>query len=178
MHTSSNVTLAALAALCLCAPALGQDAPEGASTPEAKAASGLVTQYLTAVRAKKYADARKLVHPDTVKVIAERKKRLGREDHPLAPATYEKTEYYLKEFKLVSVKPGPVGTFFVETSEDNFQVEEKGMAEADPATYLVGRKGGKWYVVDKKRGETFTPVAVKVGYKNYFDAVETKAEEE
>ncbi len=164
--------------LLFSAAALAQEAG-GELSPDAKAAQAQVTAYLQAVKAKKWADAKKFLHPDTVKVIAERKKRLGREDHPMAPWTYEKTEYYLKEFKVTSVKPGPVGTFFVETSEDNYQVEEKGIAEGDTATYLVGRKGGKWFVVDKKRNETFTPAAVKVGYKGYFDAVEsTKTEEE
>jgi hypothetical protein len=46
------------------------------------------------------------------------------------------------------------------------------------ATYLVGKTGGKWVVVDKKRGVTFTDDSVKHGYKGYFDKVESKKEEE
>jgi hypothetical protein len=178
MRTAPFRRLAALALLCACPVALAQEGAEAAS-PDAKLAQDLVTRYLQAVKAKKWPDAKKFLHPDTLKVIAERKKRLGREDHPMAPWTFEKTEFYLKDFKVSGVKPGPVSTYFVETSEDNYQVEEKGVAEGDTATYLVGRKGGKWYVVDKKRNETFTAAAVKVGYKNYFDAADpSKAEEE
>ena len=137
-----------------------------------KNARELVTKYLTAVKAKKWKDALKLVHPKTVAAIAERKKRLGKEDHPMAPQTFEKTDYYLKEFKISSVKPTANGTFTVETAEDNFQVVEKGISEGDQASYLVGKSEGKWYVVDKKRNETFTSDSIKYGYKGYFDKVE------
>lgn len=64
----------------------------------------------------------------------------------------------------------------MQTTEDNYQVEEKGMAEGDKASYLVGKKDGKWYVVDKKHDETFTADSVKIGYKGWFDKV-PKAEE-
>ncbi len=50
------------------------------------------------------------------------------------------------------------------------------MAEGDKASYLVGKKDGKWYVVDKKHDETFTADSVKIGYKGWFDKV-PKAEE-
>ena len=137
---------------------------------DAKVATDLVQKYLQAVKAKKWVEAKKLVHPKTLDAIAERKKRLGREDHPMAPQTYEKTDYYLKDFKITGSHPGPLGTFVVETSEDNYQVQEKGLAEGDPASYLVGKYDGKWYVVDKMRGgEEFTKDAVKYGYKGYFD---------
>lgn len=147
-------------------------AEEPAENPEEKNAKELVTKYLTAVKAKKWKDALKLVHPKTVAAIAERKKRLGKEDHPMAPQTFEKTDYYLKEFKITAVKPTAMGTFMVETGEDNFQVVEKGISEGDQASYLVGKSEGKWYVVDKKRNETFTSDSIKYGYKGYFDKVE------
>jgi hypothetical protein len=143
-----------------------------ADTPEAKAAKELVTQYLNAVKAKKWADAKKLTHPRTIAAIAERKKRLGEEKHPMAPWYHEKVNYWLKDYKLTGAKPGWGGTIIVETSEDNYQVEDKGIAEGEMATYLVGKTGGKWYVVDKKRGETFTRDSVKLGYKGWFDAVQ------
>lgn len=154
-----------------------------AQSPEEQAASALVTKYLTAVKAKKWKDALKVVHPRTVAAIAERKKRLGREDHPMSPAAFEKTDYYLKAFKVTAVKPTAMGTFTVETAEDNYQVVEKGISEADQASYLVGRSGGKWFVVDKKRNETFTSDSIKYGYKGFFDKVDkpvdpSKAEEE
>jgi hypothetical protein len=132
-------------------------------------AEALLSRYLQRVQAKKWAEARKLVHPKTLELIAERKKRLGREDHPLAPQGYEKTEL-LRAFRVTGVRPGPQGTYVVDTSEDNYQVEEKGVAEGDVASYLVGQLQGTWYVVDKKRGgEAFAPDAVKYGYKGYFD---------
>jgi hypothetical protein len=145
--------------------------PKGAEAtgPEADAAKDLVSKYLAAVKAKKWADAKKMVHPDTIKAIAERKKRLGKEDHPMSPQAYEKAEFYLKDFKVKGVTKGPAGTFIVETAEDNFQVQEKGLVEGEMASYLVGKKDGKWWVVDKKRGESFTNDSVKLGYKGYFD---------
>jgi hypothetical protein len=156
-------------------------APVAAATadsdaPEAKEAKDLVTKYLTAVKAKKWADAKKLLHPKTIEAIAERKKRMGKEDHPMAPWFHEKVSYYLKEFKVGAASLAPLGTVVVETSEDNYQVEDKGMANGEPAAYLVGKKDGKWFVVDKKRGETFTRDSVKLGYKGWFDKIEKPAE--
>ncbi|MBM4378774.1 MAG: hypothetical protein FJ086_05660 [Deltaproteobacteria bacterium] len=155
-------TLAAVLLLSL--PAAAEDAPE------ADTASALVGKYLKAVQAKKWVHAQKLVHPGTVKAIAERKKRNA--THPMDPKAFEKTEYYLKAFRVGAVKASAAGTFVVEVSEDNFQVEEKGLAEGDAATYLVGKQDGKWYVVDKKRNETFTADSIKYGYKGFFDRVE------
>jgi hypothetical protein len=150
-----------------------------AEVPEkAKPAHQVLTDYLQAVKAKKWANAKKLTHPKTLKAIAERKKKLGEERHPMAPWFYEKTEYYLKDFRITDAKAGPEGTWIFETSEDNYQVQEKGLAENDMATYLLGKTGGKWVVVDKKRGVTFTDDSVKYGYKGWFDKVETPAEEE
>lgn len=185
---SRGCTAGVLWCLCL-APVLafaqGTEGPGSGSTteamadsdlPEAKAARELVQKYLTTVKAKKWADARKFLHPKTLEAIAERKKRLGKEDHPMAPWFHEKVDYLMKEFKVLAAQPAPLGTFVVETSEDNFQVEEKAMAEGEKSTYLVGKKGGKWFVVDKKRGETFTKDSVKLGYKGWFDAVEKAPE--
>jgi hypothetical protein len=148
-------------------------AQDAGADDAAPAAREVVDRYLQRVKAKRWTDAQKMVHPKTLEVIAERKKRLGKEDHPLAPQAYEKAESFLKDYRIAGVKPGPKGTIVVETSEDNFQVQEKGLAEGDVASYLVGRYQGVWYVVDKKRGgEAFTPDAVKYGYKGYFDKPE------
>jgi hypothetical protein len=148
----------------------GASFAQDAGTAEGGEPAALVTRYLNLVKAKKWAEAKKLVHPKTLDAIAERKKRLGKEDHPMAPQGYEKTESYLTGFKVTGSKPGPLGTEVVETSEDNYQVEEKGTSEGDVASYLVGRFQGKWYLVDKKRGgEAFTKDSVKYGYKGYFD---------
>ena len=140
-------------------------------TPDAKAAKDTLDKYLKAVKAKKWPDAKKFLHPKTLESIAERKKRLGKEDHPMAPWFHEKVDYWMKDFKITGATEGPVGTMIVETTEDNFQVEEKGMAEGERSTYLLGKKDGKWTVVDKKRGETFTRDSIKIGYKGWFDAV-------
>jgi hypothetical protein len=145
-------------------------APESTS-PEAKAARELLQKYLTAVKARKWAEAKKFLHPKTLEAIAERKKRLGKEDHPMAPWFHEKVDSWMKDFKIVGASDSANGTIVVETSEDNFQVEEKGLAEGEKATYLLGKTGGKWFVVDKKRGESFTPSSIKLGYKGWFDAV-------
>ncbi|PZR13906.1 MAG: hypothetical protein DI536_11285 [Archangium gephyra] len=149
-----------------------------ADTPESKAAKELVQKYLTAVKAKKWADAKKFLHPKTLEAIAERKKRLGKEDHPMAPWFHEKVDYWMKDFKVGTASAAPLGTIIVETTEDNFQVEEKGLAEGERSAYLVGKQGGKWFVVDKKRGETFTKDSVKLGYKGWFDKIEKAPTEE
>jgi hypothetical protein len=141
-------------------------------------AKELVSRYLSSVKAKKWADAKKLIHPKTMDVIAERKKRLKREDHPMAPWGLEKTDSYLTQFKVEKVFPGAQGTWVVETLEDNYQVQEKGTAEGEMASYLVGKSNGQWYVVDKKRGETFNPASIKLGYKNYFDPEPATRDEE
>lgn len=177
-------TVSLAAALCsLTALAQGTEGPgmnqEAApvvdsQSPEAKAAKDLVQKYLTHVKAKKWADAKKALHPKTLEAIAERKKRLGKEDHPMAPWYHEKVDYWLKDFKLASAREAPLGAIIVETVEDNFQVEEKGLAEGEKGAYLVGKKDGKLYVVDKKRGETFTNQGIKLGYKGWFDVVEKK----
>lgn len=181
-----RTALALLALLPVLALAQGTEAPAGAppaaegsaeTSPEAKAAGELVGKYLGLVKAKKWADAKKLLHPKTIAAIAERKKRLGKEDHAMAPWAHEKEEYYLTNFKVGEVRSAPSGTFVVATSEDNYQVDVKGVAEGDQAAYLVGKSGGKWFVVDKKRNETFSKDSVKLGYKGWFDKAEAKPAE-
>lgn len=145
-------------------------------TATAKDAKALVQKYLTLVKAKKWADAKKLLHPKTLEAIAERKKRLGKEDHPMAPWHHEKVDAWLKDFKVTSAREAALGTVVVEASEDNFQVADKGVAPGEQAAYLVGQKGGKWFVVDKKRGETFSKDSVRLGYRGWFDAPPPKEE--
>ncbi|MBX5484888.1 MAG: hypothetical protein IRZ16_23960 [Myxococcaceae bacterium] len=136
---------------------------------EAKPAVEVLTRYLDAVKAKKWADAKKLTHPRTLQNIAKRKKNLGDEEHPMAPWYFAKDTYYLKDYRITNAVPGPDDTWVIETSEDNFQIQEKGVAEGEMATYLVGKAGGKWMVTDKKRGVSFTKDSIKLGYKGYFD---------
>jgi hypothetical protein len=167
---------ALLCALSLSSFALAQEAAADES-PDLKNAKELTTKYLAAVKAKKWNDAKKLLHPKTTEAIAERKKRMGKEDHPMAPWYHEKVDSYLKDFKVGGARQGPTAsTVIVEATEDNFQVEDKGVAEGEKATYLVGKKDGKWFLVDKKRGEDFTNDSIKLGYKGWFDKIE-KVEE-
>jgi hypothetical protein len=152
-----------------------QGAEPGDESVEVKSAKELATKYLTAVKAKKWTEVRKFLHPKTIEAIAERKKRMGKEDHPMAPWYHEKVDSFLKEFRVTAARPGPTeSTVVVEASEDNFQVEEKATAEGEKGSYLIGKKDGKWFVVDKKRGEDFTNDSIKIGYKGWFDKVEKK----
>ena len=145
------------------------EAPAEADNASLKEAKQVLSRYLDLVKAKKWADAKKLIHPKTIEVIAERKKRLGKEDHAMAPWAKEKTEYWLKDFKVGRAHDAPLGTVVVEVTEDNFQVEEKGVAEGDVASYLVAQKNGTWWVVDKVRGGGFSDDGIKLGYKGWFD---------
>jgi hypothetical protein len=137
--------------------------------PASKPAAEVLTRYLDLVKAKKWAEAKKLIHPKTLDAIEERKKRLGNEDHPMAPWYYAKEQSRLEAYRLTGAREGPGGTWIFETSEDNYQIQEQGMAEGDTAAYLVGRVNGRWMVADKKRGMSFTDDSVKYGYKGYFD---------
>jgi hypothetical protein len=159
-----------IAAALASGAALGQPQQEKVEIPTAaKSAAEVLTRYLDLVKAKKWAEARKLIHPKTLEAIEERKRRLGNEDHPMAPWYYAKDQSRLEAYRLTSVREGPGGTWIFETSEDNYQIQEKGIAEGDTAAYLVGRSNGKWVVADKKRGMSFTDDSVKYGYKGYFD---------
>lgn len=164
---------ALLCALTFSSVVVAQEAAPAEEAPELKAAKELATKYLTAVKAKKWADAKKLLHPKTTEAIAERKKRMGKEDHPMAPWYHEKVDSWLKDFKVGAARQGPTAsTIIVEATEDNYQVEDKGVAEGEKATYLLGKKDGKWFLVDKKRGEDFTNDSIKLGYKGWFDKIE------
>jgi len=159
-----------IAATLASGAALGEgEATKGEIPAEARSAANVLTRYLDLVKAKKWREAKKLIHPKTLQAIAERKKRLGNEEHPMAPWYYEKTQSWLKAYRLTDAREGPGGTWIFETREDNYQVQEKGIAEADPASYLVGKSNGKWVIADKKRGMSFTDDSVKYGYRGYFD---------
>ncbi len=183
LKTLALATSLSLPAAALAQPVMdsGNEEKPAAAAPveipaEAKDAQEVLTKYLDAVKAKKWNDAKKLTHPKTMEAIAQRKKNLGHEDHPMAPWFQEKANYFLKEYRLTGAAPAHGGTWIFSTSEDNFQVEEKGMSEGDEAHYLVGKTGGKWLVVDKKRGVTFGKDSIRYGYKGFFDAPAEKSE--
>jgi hypothetical protein len=135
-----------------------------------KAASDLLTQYLDLVKGKKWDKAKTLTHPLTLKSIASTKKRLGEERHSMAPWFWAKGSFYLTNYKVQDALPAVGGTVVVRTVEDSFQVEEKGELTGEKEAYLLGKKDGKWYVVDKKsNADGFTKDAIKFGYPGYFD---------
>jgi hypothetical protein len=164
--------------------ARGQDASVPGATKvreppgvkEARVVESMLTWYLNAVQGKRWTQSKQVVHPKTLAVIAQRKKRLGREEHPLAPWYYENT-YYLKAYHIAGARYLGAA-FVVDVLEDNYEVASKAVAQREPAAYLVGKFHGKWYVVDKKRGETFNEEAVKLGYPDYFDKLQFPREEE
>ena len=90
----------------------------------------------------------------------------------MAPWYWAKTSFYLTKYTIQDVSPALEGTVVARTLEDSFQVQEKGELSGEKAAYLLGRSGGKWYVVDKKsEADGFTKDAIKFGYPNYFDKV-------
>jgi len=113
---------------------------------------------------------RTLTHPRTLAAIANAKKRLGAERHSMAPWFWAKDSFYLSRYKISDVSPAVDGTVVAITLEDSFQVQEKGELAGEKAAYLLGRSGGRWYVVDKKsEADGFTKDAIKYGYPKYFD---------
>ncbi len=151
------------------APARTEEAPkiDAASLAEARE---LLVRYLDAVKKKDWKAARALTDPKTLAAIAQVKKRLGEERHSMAPWFWAKGDFYLTNYKITKVNPAMRGTVVVETSEDSFQMQEKGEYAGETAAYLLGRLGGRWYVVDKKsEADGFTPDAIRYGYPGYFD---------
>src|SRR5215469_15013193 len=142
-----------------------------AAAREMKIVDNLLTRYLDAVKSKHWNEAKQLTHPKTLAAIAERKQRLGQEEHPMAPWHYEKQFYYLKAYRIAATRFAS-GAFVVDVLEDNYQVPEQALIQGEPAAYLVGKFRGKWYVVDKKRRETFSDASVTVGYSSYFDKLQ------
>lgn len=181
MRTRLRMALVLGAALPL--GALAQDASvprsgsEKTGARETKIVQALLTRYLDAVKAKHWGEAKQLVHPKTLSVIAERKRRLGREEHAMAPWHYEKKLYYLTGYRIAGTR-FTAGAFVVDVKEDNYQVRERVVVEGEPASYLVGKFHGQWYVVDKLRGETFNDESIKLGYPGYFDKLQFPREEE
>jgi hypothetical protein len=122
------------------------------------------------VKAKRWNDARREIHPLTLKLIEQVKKRLGEERHSMAPWYWAKGSFYMTKYQIVDLTSAAHGTVVAQTLEDSFQIEEKGELQGEKAAFLLGRKGGRWYVVDKKNeADGFTPDSLKYGYPKYFD---------
>ena len=178
MHLPLAVAVGAalpLSALALDAGVALQHGSQKSGAAEMKIVHALLTRYLDAVKGKHWAEAKQLLHPKTLAVIAEQQ-RLGHEEHPMAPSHHEK-EYYLKAYRIVGTRFA-ASAFVVDVAEDNYQVAERAVLKDQPAAYLVGKYRGKWYVVDKKRGESFSHDSIKLGYPGYFDHLQFPREEE
>ena len=143
---------------------------------DSKEATEVLTQYLDLVKAKKWDKAKNLTHPRTLAAIQDAKKRLGAEKHSMAPWYWAKDSFYLTRYKVSDVSPAVDGTVVATTLEDSFQVQEKGELAGEKAAYLLGKSGGRWYVVDKKsEADGFTKDAIKYGYPKYFDPPQAAA---
>jgi len=178
MHLPLAVAVGAALPLCAWAQDAGVAAKhvsDKSGAAETKIVQALLTRYLDAVKAKQWHEAKQLVHPKTLAVMADQEKRLGREQHPMAPSHHE-GEYYLKAYQIVGTRFA-AGAFVLAVAEDNYHVAESAVVQ-EQAAYLVGKYRGKWYVVDKKRGESFTDESIKVGYPGYFDHLQFPREEE
>jgi hypothetical protein len=141
-----------------------------ADKQDVKEATEILSQYLDFVKAKKWDKAKTLTHPRTLAAIADTKKHLGAEKHSMAPWYWAKDSFYLTRYKITDVSPAVDGTVVATTLEDSFQVQEKGELAGEKAAYLLGKSGGRWYVVDKKsEADGFTKDSIKYGYPKYFD---------
>jgi hypothetical protein len=141
-----------------------------AEKQDVKEATEVLKQYLDFVKAKKWDKAKTLTHPRTLAAIADTKKHLGAERHSMAPWFWAKDSFYLTRYQISDVSPAVDGTVVATTLEDSFQVQEKGELAGEKAAYLLGKSGGRWYVVDKKNeADGFTKDAIKYGYPKYFD---------
>lgn len=130
----------------------------------------VIGAYLDLWKQQKWAELKKLIHPKTVEKIATVKKNVGEERHNMAPWYWVKDTYLLKEWKVESLEGAAMGTVVLNTVEDTYRVEEDGIAEADPASYLAGKFNGKWYVVERRGGGGgFDKTGIEIGMKGYFD---------
>jgi hypothetical protein len=149
----------------------GTDATGSAATPpEAADAKKVLGDYLEQVKKKKYDAAKKLVHPKTLELIATQKKKSPNFQNPMDPAAWAKADFYLTDFTIGDPAGLPLGTIQFSVKELNYRVQEKGV-DGDPETntYLLGKSGGRWLVVDKRNNNTFDAKSVKRDYKGYFD---------
>lgn len=146
-----------------------EEAPKVATAEEMAEAKKALTTYLDAVKAKKWDQAKKSIHPKTLEVIASLKKRTGTENHAMAPWARVK-EAYMTGYTLGDPKPTADGAVVVPSTEDEHSVPENGDESGIPAEYLLIPLEGKWYVTDRRLGENqFPESTVGASYKGYFE---------
>ncbi len=153
--------------------AFAEGADKGAddkSSPEITEAQKVLTGYLDQIVKKKWDAAKKYVHPKTNDLIAAQKKKNPKYQNPMDPAAWAKDDFWLKSYKIDGAEPRAAGTVQFTIKETNYRVQEKG-EDSDPETntYLLGKSGGKWVVVDKHNNNTFDDKTIKLSYKGYFD---------
>ena len=182
-----------LALSALSVPALAQDQADAAKPdPELDGAKAVLKQFLdTVVKAgsakkpkaadvaKNLQGVKKFVHAKTLELIAgqEKKSLASNAMNALAVWNHAKEDYWLKEYEFGDVRKAEFGSVVVDVREKNWRVAEGGEdGEFESDSYLLAKVGAKWMVVDKRRNETFTDKAIKVGYKDYFDAGGDKPE--
>jgi hypothetical protein len=173
-----RLVFAALLSLGLAGPAASaSEASAGTETaaPEAAvdgtaAARRVASDYLAAVKAKKWDVARKQLHPRRLEDLSGPKKK-DAERHALAAWAHLK-EHYLTKFEVADAAEAGEGAVVVSTVEDHFSVEDKGSDEGVKAEYLLLALGDRWFVVDRRLGEGVFPVRnLRAAYKEYFDYV-------
>lgn len=143
--------------------------PVVASAEDMEAAKKTLTAYLDAVKAKKWDAAKKLIHPKTIDDIARIKKRMGRENHGLAPWARVK-EAFMTNYTLGDPKPTADGAVVVPSTEEEHAVVENGDETGIQAEYLLIPLSGTWYVTDRRLGENkFPESTVGVAYEGYFE---------
>jgi len=143
--------------------------PEKPADKGAAAATQVVSDYLGAVKAKKWDAAKKFLHPKTLAAIAEIKKRRGVEDHELAPWA-KLGEQYMTAFETAEPVANAKGAYVVPSTESVFSVEDKGTEDGVKAEYLVLSLHGKSYVAARRLGENeFDAKLLPTVYKGWFD---------
>lgn len=108
--------------------------------------------YLDRWKEQKWGQVRQQIHPMTMDRIATYKKNTGEERHAMAPWYWAKEVYILHDWEIESIRETYAGTVEVNTVEMTYRVEEDGFEEGGVASYLVGKKDGRWYVVDRRGG--------------------------
>lgn len=163
--------LLATLALSLALPARAEetDAADAGAAPDLDGARKAVVAYLDAVKAKKWEDAKKTLHPKTLEAIADQKKRTRKEDHPLAPWARVK-ESYLTNVEVGEARASANGAAVVPTTEEIFSVEDQGTEEGVRVEYLVLPLGGTWWVTDRRLGEgVFADATLEASYEGWFE---------
>ena len=140
-------------------------------TPDVFLAKATLQQYLSRVVRKDWDGTKRLTHPKAMSVIAAMKKRIGSEQHNMAP--WANKQVQLKTFRFTNAKEIGPGVVLVQVGEDTYRTEEQGMSVDDAAVYLLFKGRGGFLVGDKKAGVELgdvSPDSVRIGYPGYVDA--------